>query len=257
MLSIEFLALEKWRSPYAGRYWNQIAAEYPTTEVQSPLPSQIEKFGAEFWQNRPVMRFSLANPDFNRIWFIGETPTRLIQVQRDRFIINWRKVRGDEVYPRYREEIRPRFESEWSRFEKFIVEQGLGDIDVQQCEITYVNDILQGQGWNTLADISNIFSQWSDKRTENFLPKIETVEFSGSFLMPDEQGRLHFAVQRLSRAIDDKEVIQLRLDSRVEKPRSGSNADVLEWMDRGRTWIVRGFTDLTTPAMHHLWQRSR
>lgn len=255
-LSVEFLPLQRWLSPYAGLYWDQISNEYPGIAVHAPLPSQIEKFGGEFWQNRATMRVALPSPDFNRVWFLSEPPTRLIQIQRDRYIVNWRKVQGNEAYPRYRDEIRPRFQKEWGRFKEFVVSRELGDIEVQQCEITYVNDIIQGQGWNSVADMPRIFSRWSDQRSGKFLPSAESVELSGSFLMPEELGRLHFAVQHLRREIDDTQVIQLRLTARG-KPGSGSDADVLEWMDHGRNWIVRGFTDLTTAEMHRLWQRSR
>jgi hypothetical protein len=79
------------------------------------LPSQIEAFSGELPQT-PTFRVELVNPDVTRFWFLAEPPTRLIQVQRDHFIINWRKVRGDEIYPRYQSEMRPRFEREWNEF---------------------------------------------------------------------------------------------------------------------------------------------
>jgi uncharacterized protein (TIGR04255 family) len=254
-LSVEFQPLENWRSPHAGLYWARISSDYPHTDVQAALPSQIEEFGEKFWQ-RPGVRFEIVNPDVSRFWFLAEPPTRLIQVQRDRFILNWRKVHGDEVYPRYAKEIRPRFEIEWARFKQFVADQKLGELDVKQCEITYVNDIIKGDGWQAFGDSLTLFSPWYGTGSTGFLSSPETLSIAGSFLMPEGRGRLHFATQHVMRQIDQREAVQLRLVARG-KPDSGADPDILHWMDIGHEWIVRGFEDLTSPRAHDLWKRKR
>jgi uncharacterized protein (TIGR04255 family) len=253
VLSVEFLPIEHWRSPHAGLYWSLISGEYPETEVQPPLPSQIEKFGEANWQ-RPEVQIQFANPDVNRFWFVAKPGTRLIQIQRDRFIVNWRKVLGNEPYPRYEKEMRPRFEREWRQFKSFISDRKLGAIDVQQCEITYVNDIIKGEGWNNMSQALELFAHWLGRGSDNFLPSPETLSIAGSFLMPEERGRLHFATQHVIRQTDQQQAIQLRLVARG-KPQSSDDRDILSWMDESREWIVRGFTDLTSPKAHKLWKR--
>lgn len=253
-ISVEFDPLQNWHAPHAGLFWGGIKAEYPHTETQPPLPSQVEKFGDEFPQT-PEIRVELVDPDTMRFWFVSDPKTRLIQVQRDHFVINWRKVRGDEKYPRYAE-IRPRFEREWEHFREFVAEQDIGAINVQQCEITYVNDILRGEGWEAVSDSLTLFCPWWGNGSDGFLPRPEEIGIAGSFRMPDERGRLHFAVQHARRQIDKREVVQLRLTARG-KPASSDSAAVLSWMDLGREWIVRGFADLTSPRAHDLWRRTR
>ena len=54
-----------------------------------------------------------------RRWFIHKSETRLLQVQNDRFIHNWRKVGPADEYPHY-ETIRPIFLTEWTRFYGFL-----------------------------------------------------------------------------------------------------------------------------------------
>jgi uncharacterized protein (TIGR04255 family) len=254
-ISVEFDPLEGWSSPHAGLYWGSIRTDYPHTEVQPPLPSQIEKFGEEFAQT-PMLRVETVNPEIMRFWFLADPPTRLVQVQRDHFIINWRKVRGDERYPRYEAEMRPRFEREWTQFQDFVKEQRIGSINVQQCEITYVNDIPRGEGWDSASDSLSLFSPWWGSGSDSFLPVPETEVVGGSFRIPDDRGRLHFVTQHVRRQIDQREVIQLRLTARG-RPDSSDDSSVLRWMDLGREWIVRGFTDLTTPRAHALWKRKR
>jgi uncharacterized protein (TIGR04255 family) len=254
-LSVEFLPLDKWRGPHSGIFWNEIASDYPETEVQPRLQSQIERFGAERWQLQQLP-FEMPDADAARFWFVGDPPTRLLQIQKDRFIVNWRKITGDEIYPRYIAEVRPRFEREWARFKKFVSGRGLGAITPTQCEVTYVNDIPRGEGWDTFAEAIKLLSPWSGTSREGFLPPPETLSISGAFVMTKEMGRLHFATQHLLRTVDDKEVLQLRLTARG-KPNSGDDTDILAWMDLGREWIVRGFTDLTTPAARALWKRRK
>lgn len=253
-ISVEFQRLSNWRSPHAGLFWASIASEYPNTEVQPPIPSQIEKYGDEFWQQPREPRVELVDPENTRSWFLADPPTRLVQVQHDRFIVNWRKVTGAEQYPRYAKDIRPRFVNEWHRFKKFVTEHQLGDFDVKQCEVTYVNDIGKGDAWQSFSESLKLFSPWWGKGTEGFLPPPESLNVAGSFLIPDERGRLHFAARHVIRKIDLQEAIQLRLTARG-KPESSKDEDLLSWIDMGHDWIVRGFADLTSPIAHQFWQR--
>jgi len=249
-LSVEFTAIDEWRPAHAGLYWAQIKSEYPLTEAQPPLASQIERFGERLPQV-PAVIFDMADPNAIRSWFLSDDRTKLIQVQRDRFVVNWRKMTGTEVYPRYEREMRPRFEREWRRFEKFLQEESLGSLRARQCEITYVNDIPRGEGWNTPAESLSLFSPWWGDVSVGFLKTPELVNVAGSFRMPGEAGRLHFATQNVIRNRDQLEAVQLRLTARG-LPDSQDLDGVLAWMDLGREWIVRGFADITSPSAHAL-----
>jgi uncharacterized protein (TIGR04255 family) len=254
-ISIEFDALTEWRGPHAGLYWSRINREYPHTQVVAPLPSQLERFEEGLFQ-APTVQIEMMNPDSGRVWFLGEPPTNLIQIQRNRFVVNWRKVKGDEAYPRYEKEIRPRLLREWRRFQEFVREQQLGTINVVQCELTYVNDILRGEGWNTFGESLTLLSNWNSRGSTSFLPSPETLTIVGAFRMPEDRGRLHFATQHVLRQIDQREAIQLRLVARG-RPQSTSDEDVLKWIDMGHEWIVLGFVDLTSAKAQELWKRTR
>ena len=254
-LSIEFLPLQGWRTPHSGLYWGRLQAQYPHTEVHPPLASQIEKYGEEFWQ-QPMIRVEVVNPDISRFWFLDDTRTRLIQVQRDRFIVNWRKVRGDEIYPRYEDDLRPRLEREWGRFKQFVADSHIGDIAVQQCEVTYVNDMPAGDEWRTFAESLRLFSPWWGRGSDGFLQRPETLMVQGSFALGGEEGRLHFVSRHVRRNLDQKEAVQLMLTARG-RPKSSADADVLGFMDIGREWVVRAFADLTSAEAHKFWKRIR
>jgi len=252
-LAVEFSPLENWRSTHAGLYWSLISNTYPQSETQPPPPSQIEKYGEDFWV-QPAVRVEFVNPDVSRFWFIADPPTKLIQIQRDRFVINWRQVKGDETYPRYSKEMRPRFEREWNEFKTFVSERKIGTVAVQQCEVTYRNELLQGKGWNAFSESLALFAPWWKDGTDGFLPRPESLSVAGSFRMPGEHGRLHFSAQHVRRPADQREAVQFQLVARG-KPASDSNADILNWLDMGHEWVVRGFADLTSEQAHQLWKR--
>jgi len=252
--SVTFSPLEKWRSAHAGVYWAGINEKYPATEVHGPLPSQIETFDADSnLKTTQTVQIQFPTPESQRYWFLTDPPVRLVQVQRDRFVFNWRLVKGDEKYPGYDNDIRPEFEAEWRGFTQFLSKQNIGVPNVLQCDVTYVNDLVRGQHWQNMQDALALLSFWCSKGTEQFLPQPETGNFSGSYLIGTE-GRLHFLVQRALRAIDGKEIVQMQLTGR-SNPKSGSTDDVMSCVDVLHEWIVRGFTDMTSKKAHEIWER--
>ena len=256
-LSVVFAPLENWRNAHAGLYWGRILDRYPHSESHPPVMSQVEKFDQGQTQGQTVrLEFSnLSNPDLQRVWFLSEPATRLLQIQRDRFTINWRKVSGDEAYPRYAKELRQSFEKEWNQFSAFLAEQKIGTPEISQCEVIYVNDMLKGENWEEFSEAMSLFEPWWKRGTDGFLPPIENLNLGGSFRMPEDRGRLHFAVQRVIRSIDSREAVQLQFIARG-KPNSSDTKDILAWMDMGREWVVRGFADLTSGRAHKMWGRT-
>jgi hypothetical protein len=68
------------------------------------------------------------------------------------------RLQGDEIYPRYKIELRPRFKEEWETFVDFLTKQKIGEPSVQQCEMTYVNDLLEEDDWKNNAESLALFS---------------------------------------------------------------------------------------------------
>lgn len=254
-ISIEFAPLLGWQSPHAGLFWSQVKDRYPLTETQPALVSQLEDMDTEF-PYQPQFRFEINPPNIQRFWFLTEAKNEVIQVQHDRFVINWRQIKGDEDYPRYAANLRPRFVTEWSEFVAFLNAQGLGAPEILQCEVIYVNDILRGKDWHNLSEAISLFAPWWHGGTDGFLKAPDRLSVSGSFTMPERSGRLHFATTNVKRGIDGKEALQLRLTARG-KPNENTIESALTWIDMGREWIVRGFADLTSKKAHELWGRRK
>jgi uncharacterized protein (TIGR04255 family) len=121
LLGVEFTELFQWGIPHFGLFWAQIRDVYQQCSVNQPLISQIEIFG-ERGNQEIKLNFPIAGPPNVRCWYWNKAQTWLIQVQRDRFIQNWRKTPADGTYPRF-SNARERFEQEYKPFQKFITSE--------------------------------------------------------------------------------------------------------------------------------------
>lgn len=252
VLSVEFSPIENWSILSFGLFWAAIQTEYPNYQIVPPLGSAVERFGEEAKEPLTLnVEFSM-RPEV-RCWFLNEAGTRLIQVQNGRFVSNWRKVLGDEEYPRY-SSTRAMFEREWTRFCGFLESQALPQPAVKQCEVSYFNHIERGKGWGDFGDLKEVIPSWSGECSGTFLPTPEAVLLTTRYVMPGDQGRLHVLLQPVIRLADRREVLQLELTARG-RPASSDLGAVLAWLDLGREWVVKGFADFTSSKMHQLWER--
>jgi uncharacterized protein (TIGR04255 family) len=242
---------------YIGLLWERFKADYPNVEEQGPINPTFETFGA--LQAAPPNSIQLMPFDqMARFWFVSESQNELVQVQRDRFIHNWRARRPEDQYPRY-EALRTKFESEILKFEEFISESKLGSIQINQCEVSYINVIGPDLDDDATKNIDKIFTVWREAYSDKYLKHSERSRFTASFLMQDTpesppDGRLHVSVMPSLRTFDQAPVLRLTLTARG-KPRDESIGAALDWIDRGRETVVRGFASITTKEMHKIWGR--
>lgn len=128
--------------------------------------------------------------------------------------------------------------------------------DVSSCEVTYINHLEKGAGWHDFADLSNVLKCWSPCRAGDYLPPARAVTLEAFYEMLPEKGSLLVNLLPAIRSFDGKEILQLTLVARCQ-PHSSGLDDLLRCLDLGRQWIVRGFNDLTTDAMHNIWRKER
>jgi uncharacterized protein (TIGR04255 family) len=252
VIGVEFSELPNWSIPHFGLFWGQIRNEYQHCSVNPPLNSQIEVFSAPGRQELSL-KFPIIGPPEVRCWYFDKTQTWLIQVQRDRFVHNWRKTSQDAEYSRFYK-IRERFEKEWRRFCNFVKSENIGDLQIRQCEVTYFNHIDRQDSQEAMYDLSEIFPCWSNKLSGDFLPEPEVVSLRASYVIPENRGRLHITAQPVFRHADAKEIIQLQVTAKVI-PSSPDFADALKAIDLGHQWAVNGFADFTSAKMHDQWER--
>jgi hypothetical protein len=177
-------------------------------------------------------------------------------VQQDRFTFNWRKTASGDQYPRY-PYVRQKFLAELDVFREFLAREKLGELSVNQWEVTYVNEILPSAGWERHGQLGEVVTTWVTRYSDSFLPGPEGIGLHVSYVIPDSEGgslgRLHIRVDSAYQAIG-KPVFLMTLTARGRL--AGEEAGAVErCLDLGREWVVRGFTSITSPRMHDVWER--
>ena len=257
VLSVQFERLPSFRSVHVGLIWQEFRDRFPKTEDQLPLPPVAETFEIGPPARVGVKVEAVSLPVLPRVWFLSEDGAQLVQIQPDRFIHNWRKVGEGEKYPHY-EKIREAFQSELRQFEAFVLREHIGDLRINQAEITYVNHIVATEAWSRHGQLSNILTHWAAP-AQKFLPEPEDVALDIRHLISDSAsdgpvGRLHTTIRSGWRVTDKVPIYLMELTARGGPQGDGLNG-ALGFLDLGRKWIVKGFADLTTPTMHTIWRR--
>jgi len=183
-----------------------------------------------------------------RSWFLDRSQTQLIQMQQGRFLRNWRRVNGDETYPRFSGLIKG-FREEWDGFLKFTQEESLGQVKVSLCELTYIDHIEPPPS----ADLGSVFPLLSS-REPGFLPSPEVLTWATRYSLPNGRGRLQVKMNPALRARDLKMVFSM--DFTVRGVPVGPEPDqVFAWFDLAHEWVNRAFDELTGTHMHDQWGR--
>ncbi len=250
---VQFHELSKLTAGLIGAYWTQIRDEYPETSSVPPLPHLVERPLRPALRKSQRMRLNAAA--LPRTFFIHESRNWVVQLQADRFLHNWRNDAGDASYPRF-PAVFQRFQDQWNRFRAFGEAESL-KIEVDQLELTYINHLPRGDGWNTLAEIGNAFPDLGWRRERSFLPSPEAMSWEAQFALPEEQGRLHVSISPGVHQDTQKEVILCELVARGIPPSLDEFA-LTNWFFLAREWIVRGFDDLTSVQVQDsIWRRKR
>jgi len=212
----------------------QWRAEYPKYEEHAAIPASPSIPGLILEPGIPHLR----------LWYIG-AGGRLIQIQRDRLIVNWRKESEFSDYPRYGA-LRSELESRSREFASFIAEQGIGELSPNSIELTYVNQIPLEDA-QSLADIVSLVRAPSVDLGSATEANI-SLRFDASSAVSHESATLAVNVQRSLNAEPPSVILQLSCVSPVNDV-----SDAFETLDRARYHVVRSFQHLTTESMHNKW----
>ena len=255
-LTVQFEPLAKLSSPYMGLLWSKFRNRFPKVEEARPIVSVIERLGVP--EASKSQRQLLEPPMAPRIWFVDESDRELIQIQNNRFSRNWRKPGSfdQHQYPRYESHIRPKFQEDLNEFCRFLSDEALGDLKPNQCEITYVNHILAGQGWRQHSEFGSVFRVWDKRFNKNPGLEIENITLGFTTLLCDQNGefigRLHVTIRPGFRRDDDEPLFSLELTARG-RPFQDNIDGVFAFLDFGRSHIVKTFEAITTEEMHKIW----
>jgi uncharacterized protein (TIGR04255 family) len=148
VIALYHLPIVEMKSQHIGLYWNRIRDRYPQCEqqsiilVSSPNTQPLQEVPGEIF---PMPRF----------WFSSEAHPTLIQIQRNAFIFNWRRLATNE-YPHY-ETVITDFARELEDYKTFLQEEfGRGLDVIRSCELTYINIISPSEFFANPAQLPNV-----------------------------------------------------------------------------------------------------
>lgn len=240
---MQFQTPDNLRIPHVGLLWDKFRQEYPIIQHAPPIA------GAK----GEILIDSATGIPMERVWFINRADDQLIQFQFDRFYFNWRRKKNN--YPRYSYVIK-NFRNVHETIENFFKEFDLGELRPTGYELSYINHIPKGQGWNTIADLSRVFRDfvWKDT-TRRFLPNPVNIAWQTTFPLPEAKG--HLIVSLKQATLVDEKIPLLLLELKARGMSESKNKEALcEWFDLAREWIVRGFADLTSSEVQKVyWER--
>lgn len=236
---LRFEPLGQLRVPHVGLLWDKFRDDYPAVEHAVPIGTEAS-----------ILVDSLTGVPLPRIWFINSQGNQLVQFQWDRYYFNWRH--RDDEYPRYSNIIKG-YERARAALDEFLQELGFGPLKPLEYELTYINHIPKGSGWESTDDLPNVFTDFNwEVRQKRFLPKPANLSWHTRFPLPDDKGWLTVKLNQGKRKDDEMPVLLLELAAR------GMGPDMRQWFDLAHEWIVRGFADLTTDKIQTTnWKRER
>ena len=254
-LSVQFDTITGFSNVHAGLLWAEFRSEYPVASEKPPLAPQFETFGGGGVAPQAPFRFATySQPPAARFWFEEASGAHLMQIQNDRIVHNWRKRDANE-YPRY-EPIADRFEDEIRRFQEFLRREGLGELQSNQCEVTYINTI-------ELPDRSNPHDQLQRITLLCGQPKMpdqlhsEIMSAQARYILEKDGqpfGRVYVNFSPVIRGSDLAPAVQLDITARG-RPAAQSADAALNLLDSERKIVVRTFAAVTNSEMHRLWER--
>lgn len=239
---LQFQESDKLRIPHFGLLWDKFRSDYPILQHASPI---ISKKGE-------ILVDSTTGAPLPRVWFINKDDDQLIQFQIDRFYFNWRRRKNE--YPRYSHVI-GNFEKVMSTVSNFFNEFDLGELEPIEYELTYINRIPKGQGWETIDDLRQIFTDFAwNKSTNRFLRNPGKVTWTAEFPLPEQKAFLNVNLKQATSIEDKMPLLIFELKTRGNGE-SVETKNTRQWFDMAHEWIVRGFTDLTTPEIQKIWEK--
>jgi uncharacterized protein (TIGR04255 family) len=258
-VALQFNGIERFSLAY-GAFYERVRNSLPRFEEHDPIGVQFETFG-QLREEAP--EFNIEAFSLRRGWYVSDDGHRVVQLQPNRIVQNWRKQEGRGEYPRF-----PVVLADfWKSLDSLIAvtqSLGLSAPEFNQADVTYFNNIRLFENEPYPDAFERVFG-WpkrqcfpNEAHTFKVEPEAAALNISARVFGPGSGapcGRL-VATAKPAEIDTGEKVIHLWL--RFRGPPPSFERDVLEeFFLGGRAAIVQTFTNLTSGDCHDLWQRER
>lgn len=237
------------KSAHVGRYWQKVLKDFPTLEDAAPLDQVVEGKAGELSVSLGISSL----PPLRRTWLISDDGRRLIQIQEDRFLFNWKREGFEVEYPSY-DKVIQEFEAQLATFVDFLISVGIGEPVFRQFELTYVNHLTKASGLAEVTEGGALIDHTRDSVGSRFLPEPEAINWRTVHPMPNNWGRLHVIATNANLLSTGEKIMRLDLTARGAP--DDPSKERREWFDLGHEWITHGFADITSERLHKFWSRT-
>lgn len=217
--------------PHFGEFWATIKDKFPKTQHATPVVSPgdmplQDPFGS--W--------------LPRVWFVSEDDTRLVQLQQDRLIVNWRQTERGEEYVRF-PAVKAEFDSAWGNLDRYVAERLGTPLQPTRLELSYVNIIPAGKEESITDVCGRVLRDYTWAAGPRFLPKPGKLQSFFEVPLRDSAGSLSVRISGAQRLNDGLLVLRFELVASGSLP-EGMSRD--KWIEIAHETIVLGFKDLTS-----------
>ncbi|MCY3986900.1 MAG: TIGR04255 family protein [Candidatus Dadabacteria bacterium] len=226
------------RNEHIGIFWSRINQDFPESSQQIPIG------GAE-----QIVDVQNEISPMPRYWFISKEKTNLLQVQKNAFMLNWR--RRETNYPRFSAGLKPVFDKYFSVFSEFIHNHtDTSDLTIDLCQLTYINVIKCCEYWSGPEDTQHVIPSFSlpvsrimSSSASAFncsyifevLPNLQLIVRVRTIVTPSESGGPEPIL-----------IVEIQANGRLGK------ADKLKtdpWFDDAHELINKCFIEITNPEI--------
>ncbi|MBI5496545.1 MAG: TIGR04255 family protein [Deltaproteobacteria bacterium] len=225
----------RWRSIDFGRLADTPAFAARFREYQDRAPMPPETAGIVLQLGEPV-------PDHRRVMYIEPGANRLVQVQPDRFLANWRRVQPADKCPSFGPTFQF-FKDALAAFSEYAATAGRGAVTPTGYELTYINHVpLDG---DPMAPF------------ELRLAGAESRVSGGALMLdvpfPQDAGVLHLNIQSpVQRLPDMAKLAFFELTSKT----SARGADMDAWFNQAHAMANQVFDEVTTEDYKRKWREA-
>ena len=214
-------------------YYQTIKEEFPKIQENSPLPFIIESTVSPS-ESRILQGFH------SRRFFINKDGNKLLQLQPDRILFNWRKNTQLEEYPS--------FSVILNQFELFIesISKFIPDIieRINQLEVTFVDKIFIDTFGSSSIKLDRIFSPIK------FSDVVKTIRCNIAFPHEEIKGNLIFDLKSGNNNADNRRILISETTCRGMK---NEGETISEWYHRAHEILLDFFIHLFTDEAINHW----
>jgi uncharacterized protein (TIGR04255 family) len=238
--------------PHAGLFWQLVKERYPQAESH-PRVETVSAGLAPQTLGAPPFPFPFSGSAGSRTFLVSQDGSYLLQIQNNRFFRNWRK--RDPEYPHF-DALSNDFLDELAAFREFLSSEALEAPPIALFEVTYINWITDRSMRDFLLPAA---AAELDTETIGSWPINEAWQAVYQCVDGSGQAVASLSAQCAPAARTTASSIQQGSQfaftfSYPGKPELPVEM-IPELLQQARRYIVRSFTQLTTPGAHEHWQR--